>query len=93
MEVFGVYALVGVFFFLTGAFVIMVLAHQPYRDPLPLPLASAAGSSQKVVREKESKIVYAMLALFFLLLCVTALVEEKKERTTHSAPVRPGQSH
>lgn len=33
MEIVVVYALVVVFFLLTIAFVILVLANQPYRDP------------------------------------------------------------
>ena len=84
MEVFLVYALVGVFFLLTVIFVLTVLAKQPYRDPSPLPSASAMESPQSGFSAQDRRIAYSILTLFLLLLCVLALVEGRKERTTHS---------
>jgi hypothetical protein len=73
MEIFFVYGLVLLFFFLLAVFVMAVLSKHPYEEPSKAVKARSTSSSKG-----NSKIAYGVLSLIIAGLLVITVLNERK---------------
>ena len=84
MEVFFVYGLVLLFFILAPLFVVAVLSKHPYTDPAQDSLEKTGTtrgepSQQNRPSTGEQRIAYGLLAVFFIGLCLLAVLGERRQ--------------